>query len=162
MSSLGQSNLTRFAVVAAAAVCLSGPASADGFAALAGSWSGGGTIVMSNGNTERLRCRANYNVGGGGASATQELRCASDSYRVDIQSNVALNGNAVVGTWTETSRGVSGQVRGQIRGSDITAQIISPTFAAGLSIGTRGNSQSVSIRVNGGDVSSVSLALKKN
>lgn len=161
MPSLGQSNLVRIAAVAASIV-LSGPALADGFNALAGAWSGGGTIQMSNGNTEKLRCRANYNVGGGGASVTQDLRCASDSYRVDIQANVALNGSAIVGTWTETSRGVSGRVSGRLSGSDITAQIVSPTFAAGLSIGTRGNSQSVSIRVNGGDVSSVSLNLKKN
>lgn len=155
------SNLMRAAVVAAS-IALSGPAFADGFSALAGSWSGGGTIQMTNGNTEKLRCRANYNVGGGGASVTQDLRCASDSYRVDIQSNVALNGSAIVGTWTETSRGVSGRISGRLSGSDITAQIASPTFAASLSIGTRGASQSVSIRVNGGDVSSVSLALKKN
>lgn len=161
MPSLGQSNLTRVAMVAAS-IALSGPAFADGFNALAGSWSGGGTIQMSNGNTEKLRCRANYNVGSGGASVTQDLRCASDSYRVDVQANVTVNGNAIVGTWTETSRGVSGRVSGRLTGSDISAQIAGPTFAAGLSIGTRGPSQSVSIRVNGGDVSSVTLALKKN
>lgn len=161
MATTRLSNLTRIALVAAVG-CLTGPAFAEGFSALAGSWSGGGTIQMANGASERLRCRATYNVGGGGASATQDLRCASDSYRVDVQANVALNGNAVVGTWTETSRGVSGRVSGRLSGSDISAQIVSPTFAAGLSIGTRGNSQSVTIRVNGGDVSSVSLALKRN
>ena len=161
MPSLGKSKFVSAAAAMGFLIC-TGPAFADGFSALAGAWSGGGTIVMANGNTEKLRCRANYNVGGGGASLTQDLRCASDSYRVDIQSNVAMNGSSVVGTWTETSRGVSGQIKGQVKGADITAQIVSPTFAAGLSIGTRGNSQSVSIRVNGGDVSSVSLALKKN
>lgn len=161
MPSLGQSNFMRAAIVAAS-IGLPGAAFADGFNALAGAWSGGGTIQMANGNTEKLRCRANYNVGGGGASLTQDLRCASDSYRVDIQANVALNGSAVVGTWTETSRGVSGRVSGRLNGNDVTAQIVSPSFAAGLSIGTRGSSQSVSIRVNGGDVSSVSLSLRKN
>src|SRR4029079_15693816 len=33
------------------------------FAALAGSWSGGGTIDLTNDIHERLRCRANYTHG---------------------------------------------------------------------------------------------------
>lgn len=156
------SNLTRSAAAAAALVCIGGAAQADGLGALAGSWSGGGTIHMTNGASERLRCRANYNVDGGGAAATQDLRCASDSYRVDIQSNVSLSGTSISGRWTETSRGVSGQVSGRLNGSDLTAQIVGPGFAAGISIGTRGNNQSLLLRVNGGDVASVSLNLKRN
>jgi len=33
------------------------------FAGLIGSWSGAGFIKLTNGQRERLRCRANYNVG---------------------------------------------------------------------------------------------------
>ena len=153
----------KFSGLAAAAFLLTaGFAQAQGFNSLAGSWSGGGTINMTNGASERLRCRADYSVGGGGASAVQTLKCASDSYRVDIQSTVGLNGSAVVGTWTETTRGVSGQVNGQLNGNDLSAKIAGPGFGAGLSIGTRGSNQSISIRVDGGDVASVSLNLKKN
>jgi hypothetical protein len=156
-------NLARGSLAAAFAFLMCGAATAEGpLAALAGSWSGGGTINMSDGATERLRCRVNYSVGGGGTSASQDLRCASDSYRVDIRSNVALNGPALVGTWTETTRGVSGQVSGSVNGGDIAATVRGPNFGAGLSIATRGTSQSVNIRLNAGDVSSVSLTLRKN
>lgn len=157
-------NLTTFKRIAAAAAIMvvSGAQAADGLNALAGSWSGSGTINMTSGASERLRCRATYNVAGGGSSLTQDLRCASDSYRVDITSNVALNGSALTGSWTETTRGVSGQVNGKLNGSDITATIAGAAFSAGLGIGTRGNNQTINIRVNGGDVSTVSLNLKKN
>ena len=43
------------------------------FAALAGSWSGGGEVNMSDGSVDRLRCKATYSVGGGGATATLTL-----------------------------------------------------------------------------------------
>ena len=36
------------------------------FTAMSGSWSGSGTITTSNGNKERIRCRANYDVDGSG------------------------------------------------------------------------------------------------
>ena len=36
------------------------------FGAMAGSWAGGGTLTLSDGSAERLRCRASYDVGGAG------------------------------------------------------------------------------------------------
>jgi len=36
------------------------------FAGMAGNWSGGGTVTLDDGSSERLRCRATYAVGAGG------------------------------------------------------------------------------------------------
>src|SRR5258705_9723233 len=58
------------------------------FAALSGGWSGGGSITLASGQRERLRCRANYNVGENGTRLQQSLRCASDSYRFDVNGNI--------------------------------------------------------------------------
>ena len=58
------------------------PALAQGagpFGGLAGAWSGGGTISLAGGASERIRCRAVYNVGGGGRQLQLSIRCASDS-----------------------------------------------------------------------------------
>src|SRR6266700_5075479 len=43
-----------------------GRAAITPFTAMAGAWAGGGTMIMSSGMQERLRCRAQYGVGGGG------------------------------------------------------------------------------------------------
>ncbi len=59
------------------------------FTAMSGSWSGSGTITTSNGNKERIRCRAKYDVDGAGSNLDLTLRCASDSYNFELQSNVA-------------------------------------------------------------------------
>ena len=62
------------------------------FAGLAGAWNGSGRIEMQNGNGERIRCRARYSVSQVGEVLVQELRCASDSYKFDVNSTSQSNG----------------------------------------------------------------------
>jgi len=115
------------------------------FAGMAGNWSGGGTVTLDDGSSERIRCRATYAVGAGGTGLNQSLTCASDSYRFILSSNVVAQGNALSGTWSESSRGVNGTLEG--RGSNGNFQVVAsaPGFTASLSLATRGNKQSVVI-----------------
>jgi hypothetical protein len=131
------------------------------FAGLAGSWSGTGSIALSSGDNERIRCRATYAVAGGGNSLQQNLRCASDSYRFDLTSTVNYSGGALSGTWTEASRGASGSVSGTASNGQVQARVDGPTFQANLILSTRGDRQSVSIRSQGTELSSVSITLAK-
>src|SRR5262245_33324440 len=39
-------------------------AQSSAFAGLAGTWSGGGTVMLDDGSSERIRCRATYKVSG--------------------------------------------------------------------------------------------------
>jgi hypothetical protein len=116
------------------------------FAGMAGNWSGGGTVLLDDGSTERIRCRASYAVGEGGAGLNQTLTCASDSYKFNLASNVIDAGGALSGTWSESSRGISGTLSG--RGSNGNFQVVAsaPGFTANISLTTRGNKQSVVIR----------------
>jgi hypothetical protein len=113
---------------------------------MAGVWSGGGTVTLDDGSTERIRCRATYAVGSGGNGLNQSLTCASDSYRFNLSSNVVASGGSLSGTWSESSRGVSGTLEG--RGANGNFQVVAnaPGFAANISLTTRGNRQSVVIR----------------
>jgi hypothetical protein len=119
------------------------------FAGMAGNWSGGGTVTLDDGSTERIRCRASYAVGAGGNGLNQTLTCASDSYKFNLASNVMAQGGALSGTWSESSRGVNGSLEG--RGSNGNFQVLAsaPGFTANLSLVTRGNRQSVVIRSEG-------------
>ena len=65
-----------------------GNAQSGPFAGFDGSWSGNGTVTLSDGTTERIRCRADYKVNGNGLGLKQNLRCASDSYKFDLSSDV--------------------------------------------------------------------------
>jgi hypothetical protein len=116
------------------------------FAGLAGVWSGGGTVTLDDGSTERIRCRATYAVGGSGTGLNQSLTCASDSYRFNLSSNVVSNGGSLSGTWSESSRNISGNLEGRGSNGNFQVTASAPGFTANISLTTRGNKQSVVIR----------------
>src|SRR5215475_16009467 len=78
------------------------------FAGFNGTWSGTGTVSLSDGSTEHIRCKADYKVDDGGQNLKQSLRCASDSYKIDLSSDVTSQGGQISGNWSETSRNVFG------------------------------------------------------
>jgi hypothetical protein len=83
------------------------PGSEGSFQGLSGHWSGAGTVTMTDGATERIRCKATYAVNATGKAVQQTLRCASDSYRFEISSNVISEGGSLSGSWAEATRGAS-------------------------------------------------------
>ena len=138
------------------------PGSGGPFLGLSGHWSGAGTITMANGATERIRCKAAYAVNATGKALQQILRCASDSYKVEISSNVISEGGSLSGSWAEATRGVSGNISGRASGAEIVANVAGAGFAARLDVRIRGDKQSVTIRPQGDTkVSAVSIALRK-
>jgi hypothetical protein len=132
------------------------------FASLAGNWAGSGTISMKSGTNERIRCRATYSIAPGGDSLTQSLRCASDSYKFNVDSTVTANAGAISGSWTETTRNATGSVSGEVRGPVIEVLVTGVGFSAGISILTRGGTQAVAIQPSGGtDVVGVRVVLHR-
>lgn len=123
-----------------------GHAQSGPFAGLAGSWHGGGTVSLDDGSTERIRCRANYGVGG--RSMEMSLTCASDAYRFNLQANVVAEGGAISGNWSESSRNVSGTLEG--RGGNGNFQVLASSggFNANISLSTHGNRQSIVMRAD--------------
>jgi hypothetical protein len=139
----------------------SAEAAVSPFRALAGSWAGGGVIDMANGEQERLRCRAVYDVDGSGSAMRLNLKCASDSYNFDLSGEVEYRGGAISGEWTEASRNASGTIEGRAAGDHIEAAATGPGFSANLSLTTRGSRQTVTIRPQGSDIRAVSLQLSR-
>ena len=130
------------------------------FTALQGSWSGTGTVTSSAG-TERIRCRAAYAVSDGGAGVLQNLRCASDSYNIDLRSQLRSQGGALSGTWSESTRGIGGSVSGSASPGQVNAQVGGPGFSAAIGVTTRANRQQISIRTEGAEVATASIALSR-
>jgi hypothetical protein len=132
------------------------------FAQFTGSWSGSGSITVQDGTRERIRCRGRYVAGQGGQTLQLELRCASDSYKFELQSDITYDGGNVTGTWNETTRQVFGSLSGRSTNSHIQAVAHSVGFTANLSLSTRGNRQSVSIKSPGSDISEVAVSLARS
>lgn len=132
------------------------------FAGMSGNWSGGGTIAVSGGVKERIRCRAHYDVGGGGTNVQFRLRCASDSYKFDLQGDVSYHGGGVSGNWSEMTNGLSGRVAGGVKGSgQIDVRVESSAFSALMTVRTRGDRQSISIKAAGREMSESNIALHR-
>jgi hypothetical protein len=125
-------------VASSASHAQSGP-----FAGMAGNWSGGGTVTLDDGSSERIRCRSSYAVGAGGNGLNLTLTCASDSYKFNLTANVVSEGGTLSGTWSEASRNVNGNLEG--RGTSGNVQVIAsaPGFSSNITLTTRGNKQSV-------------------
>lgn len=152
--------------VLAAMACVSlsvDAARAEGpFSRFAGRWHGDGKISMSDGTKETIRCRVTYAVANAGTALTQNLLCASQSYKFDVSSQVQDEGGRLTGSWTETTRNVTGSVSGAVRDATIIGTVMGATFSAGLSLAVRGATQYVRIRPEGTtDVTDVTVVLRR-
>jgi len=130
------------------------------FAQLTGNWSGTGTIDFNDGHSERLRCRADE-AGGRGDTLQLTLRCASDSYKFELSSDVTYQGGAITGSWSEATHNASGTVTGSASGNRIDVSARGQNFAANLRLTTQGNRQVVSISTAGSEISGVMLSLSR-
>jgi hypothetical protein len=119
------------------------------FAGFDGAWSGTGTVALSDGSVERIRCKANYKVDGTGMGLKQSLHCASDSYKFDLSSDVISKGDRISGNWSEASRNVNGSLQGTAGGGQIEVFVEANGFAANLMLRSNGNKQTVQINSKG-------------
>ena len=135
------------ALVAVAVAFLATAGSAEAvespFANMSGVWSGGGNITLASGVKEQIRCRANYDVSGSNLALT--IRCASASYKFELQSNVAHSGGAISGSAS---------------GNRINARV-EGVLSAMLSMSTNAGKQSITIDAPGMEMSRVAISLNK-
>jgi len=89
------------------------------------------------------------------------LVCASDSYKVDLASQIDSRGDQIRGTWREATRQVNGDLEGTVSGGNIQVAVKSAMFSASLNVRTSGSNQSISITAPGTEVSRVAIALKR-
>lgn len=163
MSVLGK-NFHKFygpaVAVAAVLISASGHADSGPFTGYAGNWTGTGAITIADSGTERIRCKGVYTVDSNGNGLHQKLKCASDSYKFELSSDVVASGNQVKGSWSEASRGVNGTVEGSISGSDINALVTTNGYAATFNVRTNGGRQNISISSKG-ELRGVTIVLAK-
>ena len=134
--------------------------SAGPFAGFDGSWAGSGTVALSNGTTEHIRCKADYKVNATGLSLKQNLHCASDSYKFDLSSDVTSQGDRISGNWSEASRNIFGNLQGTAGGGQIDVFVEASGFAANLNLRTNGNKQVVQIDSKG-EIRGVTITMTK-
>jgi hypothetical protein len=164
------SRLGAFAGVLLAVVLLGPPAAAQAqaeaavkpFSSMSGSWTWSGVITLGSGDKERIRCRVTYAVDDPGIRLEQDLRCASDSYKFELNSDISYANGYVTGRWNETTRRTSGTISGRAMPGRIEAMAETGGFAATLTMVTRGDNQTVQIESKSPDVSDVTITLRRS
>jgi hypothetical protein len=130
------------------------------FAGFDGNWTGSGTVALSDGTTENIRCKADYKVNASGLGLKQNLHCASDSYKFDLSSDVTSQGDRISGNWSEKSRNIFGNLQGTAGGGQIDVFVEASGFAANLNLRTNGNKQVVQIDSKG-EIRGVKITMTK-
>jgi hypothetical protein len=148
-------------VLLLAATVVAPPVSASPLTDLSGRWSGQGSIKMSNGNSERLKCVATYFVANEESSLQQNLRCASMNYKIDSTASLQVDSGRVSGEWHEKIYVVDGSVAGRITDNGFNLAIQGENFSAAMSVTMSTCKQSLSITPRGVDISEISMTLGK-
>lgn len=105
-------------------------------APLAGSWSGGGTVTLKNGQRERVRCRVSYRPSGRTVAVT--ATCSHAGGRTTQKGRVSRRGKNVYGGFFRNAQyAVSGSVTVKVRGSQQTVTATSTQGRIYLSLRKR-------------------------
>lgn len=151
--------LARPSAATVAVVLGSWTALADPIGDLAGFWSGMGSIALTNGKTERVKCNVLYRTDGG--QIRQTMRCASTDYSINSLAELRLRGSQVNGSWEEKTYAAKGDVTGRFGGDSFVLSIQGANFSAAMNVTLSSCKQSLSITPQGLEVTRVSISLAK-
>jgi hypothetical protein len=157
--------LPSFASAAFALFLASSPLHAQSggtFNGLGGNWSGTGTIFVSDGGSERIRCRAIYEVGPDAMTLKQDLKCASDSYKFELTTDLRSSGHDVYGNWTETSRNVNGEIHGTGGNGQFTGRVEANGYVAEISLNVSGGKQTINITSKSTELRGLNISMSKS
>jgi hypothetical protein len=132
------------------------------FEGMAGTWTGTGVVTLSGGDKERIRCRVTYAVSEGANRVEQDLRCASDSYKFELNADISNVNGYVAGRWSERTQRTSGTISGRVRPGSIEALAETSGFAAFFTMITRGDQQTVKIESKSAEVTDVTITLRRS
>ena len=128
---------------------------------MTGYWTGSGSVVLSNGNTERVKCAVTYKISEGDTQIKQSMRCASADYNINASADLNVKGQSVTGSWEEKTYSAVGEVSGRYTGSNFVLSIKGASFTASMNLTVSDCKQSISISPQGLDVARISIGLAK-
>ncbi len=83
------------------------------FHTLEGAWRGAGKIMLPDGKSQRIRCRAYYRVDASGSELGFAIRCAATDNRIELRAKLSDSGGLLSGSWEERTFNATGQISGR-------------------------------------------------
>ncbi len=100
---------------------------------LNGAWRGKGAVTPIGGSPEFVSCRISYSIVAPDV-INQTIACAGTDYKLEAQSQVTCNGNALQGWFEEKSGGSQGRVSGTISGNYLFLEADSVSFKGNFKV----------------------------
>lgn len=147
-------------LLAASVICIPEARAASPFESLAGAWSGGGRVTFEGGQSERLRCNAQYRSTRAGQQLGIAIRCASPSSAFELRSDLAYRGGRVSGNWQERTLGASGEASGRADSSRVVLRFTG-TASGSMAVAFTGRSQTVTIATHGTALRGLRMSLRR-
>lgn len=120
------------AILAVLGLCAAGGASAA--ASIEGNWQGSGTIRLSGGQVEKVRCRVNYRAGTGRTFVISASCAHSNGMFKQTGRVVRLNDSSYTGRLYSEQYGVAGDLSIRVSGNRQTVTATSERGAATLNL----------------------------
>ncbi len=136
-------------------------AAASAIDELTGYWTGGGSVTLTSGNIEKVKCAVTYKVSNDGGQIKQNIRCASTDYSINASADLRVKGGQVSGSWEEKTYSATGKVTGRYTGSSFVLSIQGESFTAVMNVGLSGCKQSINIAPQGLEVNRITIGLAK-
>jgi hypothetical protein len=130
------------------------------FQTLNGTWRGVGKIILSNGKSQRIRCRAYYRVLNGGARLGLAIRCAATDNSIELRAKVDDANGRLSGSWEERTFNATGEISGRARPGKMSFSI-NGAVQGSMNISFSERRQSVDISTAAEGLRGISINLRR-
>jgi len=141
-----------------------GPALADPappFKELPGRWVGQGRLGLQGGKVEIVKCRATYFTSDDGSELKQNVRCASQSGKIEVKSLITHSEGELSGTWNELVYNLGGELRGNVTPRGFRISVQGSGLAANMEVAVAQSRQIVEIQFFDSTLIGLSLVLQR-
>lgn len=157
--------LAGFVMLAGQPAAMMGSSTADArpsgaFESLQGTWSGAGRIVLSDGQSQQIRCRAYYRVEDGGSELGLAIRCAATDNRIELRASLNDSNGQLSGSWEERTFNATGQISGRAQPGQMSISI-EGAVKGSMRISYSGRRQSVDISTAADGLRGISIQLRR-
>ena len=130
------------------------------FQKLSGTWRGQGRITLAGGNSQKISCRAYYNVKNRGEGLGFAIRCASPGNKIELRARIKDTNGRLSGTWEERTFNATGEVTGSVSPTVVNLKI-NGAVSGSVRISYSNSRQKVSISTATESLRGIAISLRR-
>ena len=130
------------------------------FQKLSGTWRGRGRITLAGGNSQKISCRAYYNVKDRGEGLGFAIRCASPGNKIELRALIKDSNGRLSGTWEERTFNATGEVTGSVSPT-VVSLTINGAVSGSVRISYSNSRQKVSISTATESLRGIAISLRR-